>query len=156
MRWKASQWSRPIMLQSATFLGAWGISFSLVLLNAGIASYGVRIVDYARTKAKTLCPEFYLALLVFVSLTFLQTRHIKGQEREPLFRAAAGAGGGSRWWGSASVACARSDAICTASPSSAEISFPFDPHVPWRSSPSACLPHLLRRAFWRGDDRHRC
>lgn len=85
----ASQWSRPIMLQSATFLGAWGISFSLVLLNAGIASYGVRIVDYARTKAKTFCPEFYLALLVFVSLTFLQTRHIKGQEREPLFRAAA-------------------------------------------------------------------
>ncbi len=85
----ASQWSRPIMLQSATFLGAWGISFGLVLLNAGLAAYSVRIVDYARTRTKTFCPEFYLALLVFVSLTFLQTRHISGQEREPLFRAAA-------------------------------------------------------------------
>ncbi len=85
----ASQWSRPIMLQSATFLGAWGVSFLLILLNAGIAAYTIRIVNFAKTRSKTFCPEFYLALLVFVSLTFLQTRHISGQDREPLFRAAA-------------------------------------------------------------------
>ncbi len=84
----ASQWSRPVMLQSATFLGAWGVSFALVLLNAGIASYSVRIVEYARTRRRAFCPEFYLALIVFVSLTFLQTRNISGQDREPLFRAA--------------------------------------------------------------------
>lgn len=85
----ASQWSRPIMLQSATFWGAWGISFGLVLLNAGVAAYLIRIVSYSRNRSKTFCPEFYLALLVFVSMTFLQTRHISGQDREPLFRAAA-------------------------------------------------------------------
>lgn len=85
----ASQWSRPIMLQSAAFLGAWGVSFSLVLLNAGVAAYSIRIVEYSRSRSKKVCPEFYLALLVFVSLTFLQTRHISGQDREPLFRAAA-------------------------------------------------------------------
>ncbi len=85
----ASQWSRPIMLQSATFWGAWGISFGLVLLNAGVAAYMLRIVRYSRTRTKTFCPEFYLALIVFVSMTFLQTRHISGQDREPLFRAAA-------------------------------------------------------------------
>ena len=84
----ASQWSRPVMLQSAAFLGAWGVSFGLAFLNAGVASYAVRIVEYARTRQKTLCPEFYLALIVFVSLTFLQTRNISGQDREPLFRAA--------------------------------------------------------------------
>ena len=85
----ASQWSRPIMLQSAVFWGAWGISFGLALLNAGVAAYMLRIVRYSRTHTKTFCPEFYLALIVFVSMTFLQTRHISGQDREPLFRAAA-------------------------------------------------------------------
>jgi len=85
----ASQWSRPIMLQSAAFWGAWGISFGLALLNAGLAGYLVRIVGYARTRTRTFCPEFYLSLIVFVSMTFLQTRHISGQDREPLFRAAA-------------------------------------------------------------------
>ena len=38
-------------------------------------------------QSKDLCPES-ISLLVFVSLTFLQTRHIKGQGRNP-FRAAA-------------------------------------------------------------------
>ena len=77
------------MLQSAVFWGAWGISFGLALLNAGVAAYMLRIVRHSRTRTKTFCPEFYLALIVFVSMTFLQTRHISGQDREPLFRAAA-------------------------------------------------------------------
>lgn len=83
-----SQWDRPIMLQSASIVGSWGVSFVLVVLNAGIASYSVRIYEFAKSKKKTFCPEFYFSLILFVSATFLLTKLATGQMREPLLKAA--------------------------------------------------------------------
>jgi len=62
----ASQWSQPIVLQGAALTGAWGISFALVFLNAGVAAYMIKIVDYARFRKKTFCLEFYVSLSFIV------------------------------------------------------------------------------------------
>jgi len=83
----ASQWDRPFMLQSAAFLGSWGVSFALALLNAGLAAYLVRLAGYARSRRKGVCLEFYLSLAVLVGLTFLLARLAAGQQREPLLKA---------------------------------------------------------------------
>ncbi len=85
----ASQWDQPIMLQGASVFGAWGLSFALVFLNAGIAGYFVRIVRYAKDRqSKAICPEFYVALVFFVWTTFVMGKELTGQQREPLFKAA--------------------------------------------------------------------
>lgn len=84
----ASQVNEPIMLQSASIFGSWVVSFSLVLLNFGIGSYLLRLVAYARTKKRGICPEFYFALSFMVAITFMLLRLSSGQEREKAFRAA--------------------------------------------------------------------
>lgn len=83
----ASQWEQPIMLQSASLFGAWGISFSLVILNVGVAGYLARIVAYARHRKKAICPEFYLALGFVVLTSFMLLRLTSGQEREVSLKA---------------------------------------------------------------------
>ncbi len=85
----ASQWEHPIMLQSAAYFGSWGLSFSLIFLNAGIAGYLVRIVRYAKDRSsKAVCPEFYVSLICFAWMTFVMGKEIAGQDREDLFNAA--------------------------------------------------------------------
>lgn len=84
----ASQVSEPIMLQSASIFGSWVVSFGLVMFNFGIAAYLLRLVQYARTKKRGICPEFYLALSFIVAISFLLLRLSSGQEREKAFRAA--------------------------------------------------------------------
>ncbi len=84
----ASQVNEPIVLQSASIFGSWVVSFSLVLLNFGIGAYLLRLVEYARTKKRGVCPEFYLALSFMVAITFMLLRLSSGQQREPAFRAA--------------------------------------------------------------------
>lgn len=84
----ASQVNEPIMLQSASIFGSWVVSFALVLLNFGIAAYLIRLVEYARTKKRGICPEFYLALSFIVAISFLLLRLSSGQQREKAFRAA--------------------------------------------------------------------
>lgn len=84
----ASQVNEPIMLQSASVFGSWAVSFALVLLNIGIAAYLLRLVRYARTRKRGICPEFYLALSFVVGISFLLLRLSSGQEREAAFRAA--------------------------------------------------------------------
>ena len=83
----ASQWNQPIMLQSANVFGSWAISFALVILNVGVARYLLRLVDYARTKRRSICPEFYVALSILVALTFMQLRRTSDQQREPALKA---------------------------------------------------------------------
>ncbi|RME67032.1 MAG: apolipoprotein N-acyltransferase, partial [Verrucomicrobia bacterium] len=83
----ASQWQRPIMLQSAAFGGAWAVSFSLVLFNIGLAAYLERLVAYVRRRASRWCPEFYLGLAVLFAGSFGLYRETINQQREPLFRA---------------------------------------------------------------------
>ncbi len=84
----ASQVGDPIMLQSASIFGSWVVSFALVLLNFGIAAYLMRLVEYARTRTRGVCPEFYLALSFMVAITFMLLRLSSGQQREPAFKAA--------------------------------------------------------------------
>ncbi|MDQ8187280.1 apolipoprotein N-acyltransferase [Pelagicoccus sp. SDUM812002] len=84
----ASQVNEPIMLQSASIFGSWVVSFALVLLNFGIAAYLIRLVEYARTKKRGVCPEFYLALSFTVAISFMLLRLSSGQQREKAFRAA--------------------------------------------------------------------
>ncbi len=82
-----SQWDQPIMLQSAAFCGAWSISLLIVMLNFGVAGYLARLVEYAATKKREICPEFYVALSFMVAMTFMQLRQTAGQRREPALRA---------------------------------------------------------------------
>jgi len=79
----ASQWSQPIVLQGAPLTGAWGISFALVFLNVGVTGYLIKIAQFARSRKKTFCIEFYVSLSFFVYLTFMQAKEVGGQEREP-------------------------------------------------------------------------
>jgi apolipoprotein N-acyltransferase len=83
----ASQWERPILLQSAAFTGAWGISFILIFFNLGLALYLVRLVDFVRKRGSRFCPEFYLALIFLFLGSFGLFRTTAGQKREPLMRA---------------------------------------------------------------------
>ncbi|MBC2604856.1 apolipoprotein N-acyltransferase [Pelagicoccus albus] len=84
----ASQATEPIMLQSASIFGSWVVSFAIVLLNFGVAAYLLRLVQYARTRKRGICPEFYVALSFIVAISFLLLRLSSGQQREAAFRAA--------------------------------------------------------------------
>ncbi|MDQ8199478.1 apolipoprotein N-acyltransferase [Pelagicoccus enzymogenes] len=84
----ASQVDEPIVLQSASIFGSWIVSFALVLLNFGIAAYLIRLVGYARTRKRGVCPEFYLALSFIVAISFMLLRLSSGQQREHAFQAA--------------------------------------------------------------------
>ncbi|EDY81417.1 apolipoprotein N-acyltransferase [Verrucomicrobiia bacterium DG1235] len=83
----ASQVTEPIMLQSASIFGSWVVSFALALFNFGIAAYLLRLVEYARTKKRGICPEFYLSLSFMVAISFLVLRLSSGQQREAAFKA---------------------------------------------------------------------
>lgn len=83
----ASQWDQPIMLQSAAVFGSWALCFALVAVNLGVAGYLAKLAGNAATRRRELCPEFYLALIVLVGLTFLQFRQTSAQQREPAFKA---------------------------------------------------------------------
>ena len=83
----ASQWERPILLQSAAFTGSWGISFILIFFNLALALYLVRLVGFARRRNGRFCAEFYLALVFLFLGSFGLYRTATGQKREPLMRA---------------------------------------------------------------------
>ncbi|MEX0325512.1 MAG: apolipoprotein N-acyltransferase, partial [Puniceicoccaceae bacterium] len=63
----ASQWQRPLLLQIASLTGGAGISFVLVMFNAGLAFY-LHTLWFKRKESwmKRLSMEFYLALVVFL------------------------------------------------------------------------------------------
>ncbi|MEZ5276653.1 MAG: apolipoprotein N-acyltransferase [Opitutaceae bacterium] len=83
----ASQWERPILLQSAAWAGAWSVSFILIFFNLALAAYLVRLVNFVRRRESRFCPEFYLALAFVFAGSFGLYRAAVGQEREPLMRA---------------------------------------------------------------------
>lgn len=68
----ASQWERSSILQVASFTGAGGISFALMLMNIGFAAYGHRLLfEKNLTGIKKRSQEFFLAvfgLLVCLSI----------------------------------------------------------------------------------------
>lgn len=77
-----SQWKRPVMLELAAWTGGYGISFVIILLNLGLASFFVR-------KKRSHCVELYLPIVILVGLIiyFAKNLHNRG-EQEKVFTAA--------------------------------------------------------------------
>jgi apolipoprotein N-acyltransferase len=84
----ASQWQRPLVLQSASFAGAWAVSFVLVLFGLGIAAYAHRIFFEGATGLRKRSPEFMVALLLLVFTSFPFLGEMLGAQRTRLARVA--------------------------------------------------------------------
>jgi len=66
----ASQWQRPLILQSASYAGAWSVSFILVFFNLATAAYANRIFFEGVTGLRKRSPEFSIALLLLMAGAF--------------------------------------------------------------------------------------
>ena len=84
----ASQWQRPLILQSASVAGAWSVSFVLVCFNLGTAAYAHRIFFEGATGLRKRSPEFMVALLLLMASSFPFLADIMGPPRAPLARVA--------------------------------------------------------------------
>lgn len=82
----ASQWERSILLQLASYTGAYGISFVLIFFNLGFAAYGFRLIREKHTGLKRRSAEFMAALLVLMFSTFPLLPEVFSQHREPWLR----------------------------------------------------------------------
>ncbi len=65
-----TQWERPVLLQTSQWFGAWIVSFFLIFFNLCLGSY-VHHLLIRRRQSKSgmfgsFCPDFYLAILLFV------------------------------------------------------------------------------------------
>jgi apolipoprotein N-acyltransferase len=75
-----TQWERPAILQTVPILGAWGVSFFLIVFNLCLASYLHHLLVRRREKEgfslSSFCPDFYFGLLVFILmvLPFFENR----------------------------------------------------------------------------------
>jgi apolipoprotein N-acyltransferase len=77
----ASQWERASILQIASFTGAYGISFVLVMMNLGFAAYAHRLFREGATGFNKRSQEFFLALfllLACVSIHFQEAFNRRG------------------------------------------------------------------------------
>jgi apolipoprotein N-acyltransferase len=84
----ASQWQRPLLLQSASYAGAWSVSWLLVLFNLGAAAYAHRIFFEGATGLRKRSPEFMVALLLLVSCSFPFLTELMSPQRVRLARVA--------------------------------------------------------------------
>ena len=78
----ATQWQRPIMLTLCPYVGAYGVSFLLILLNLGVTAYLVRLTT-ARydERRRWFTPELAVALVALLAGTFGLARDFLGQRR---------------------------------------------------------------------------
>ncbi len=85
----ASQWQRPVMLQTASLTGAYGVSFMLMMVGMILAFYLRHLFQGKKKGWSRFCPEFLLGMTVWLGLTFggLQFHSPRG-ERTELFKAA--------------------------------------------------------------------
>lgn len=86
----ASQWQRASILQVASFTGAYGVSFVLVMMNLGFAAYTHRLFREGATGLNKRSQEFFLALfllMVCVAIHF-QEAFNRGGYVTPLARVA--------------------------------------------------------------------
>jgi apolipoprotein N-acyltransferase len=84
----ASQWQRPLVLQSASYAGAWAVSYILILFNLAGAAYAHRIFYEGATGLRKRSPEFMLALMVLVFTSFPFLAEMMGPARHKLARIA--------------------------------------------------------------------
>lgn len=64
----ASQWERPSILQIAAYVGAYGVSFVLVAVNIGFASYAHRLFrEKDKTGLRKRSQEFFLAVFLLLA-----------------------------------------------------------------------------------------
>jgi apolipoprotein N-acyltransferase len=84
----ASQWQRPLILQSASVAGAWAVSFTLIYFNLGVAAYAHRIFFEGATGLRKRSPEFMVALLLLMFSSFPFLSDIVNAERTKLARVA--------------------------------------------------------------------
>lgn len=84
----ASQWQRPLVLQSASYGGAWTVTFVLVAFNCGVAAYAHRIFFEGATGLRKRSPEFMAALMLLVFSSFPFLAEMMGQQRHKLARIA--------------------------------------------------------------------
>jgi apolipoprotein N-acyltransferase len=84
----ASQWQRPLILQSASYAGAWSVSFLLVYFNLAVGAYAHRIFFEGVTGLRKRSPEFSIALLLLMAGSFPFLGDFLNQQRRPLVRAA--------------------------------------------------------------------
>lgn len=84
----ASQWERPLLLQSASLAGAWSVSFLLILFNLGAAAYAHRIFFEGATGLRKRSPEFMVALLMLVFSSFPFLTEMMNPQRVRLARVA--------------------------------------------------------------------
>ncbi len=82
----SSQWERSILLQIASFTGAYGISFVLIFFNLGFAAYGFRLIREKHRGLKRRSAEFMAALMVLMFTTFPLLPEVFNQDREPWLR----------------------------------------------------------------------
>jgi apolipoprotein N-acyltransferase len=84
----ASQWQRPLVLQSASLAGAWSVSFLLVFFGLGTAAYARRIFSEGATGLRKRSPEFGIALLLLIGFSFPFVADMTSAQRLPLARVA--------------------------------------------------------------------
>jgi apolipoprotein N-acyltransferase len=84
----ASQWQRPLVLQSASVAGAWGVSFLLVFFSLGVAAYAHRIFFEGAKGLRKRSPEFMMALLLLVFSSFPFLGELMNAQRVKLVRVA--------------------------------------------------------------------
>jgi len=80
----ASQWQRPLVLQSAAYAGAWSVSFILIYFNLAGGAYAHRIFFEGHTGLRKRSPEFMVALMLLVGGSFPFLAETMGAQRQKL------------------------------------------------------------------------
>jgi len=84
----ASQWHRPLILQSAAYAGSWSVSFILTYFNLAAAAYAHRIFFEGARGLRKRSPEFSVALVVLMAGAFPFLSDFLNQKRAKLTRVA--------------------------------------------------------------------
>lgn len=84
----ASQWQRTILLQIASYAGAYSVSFVLVVFNLGFAAYAHRLIRGKLRGLKRRSAEFMAALLLLLFSTVMLISEVFGQQRSAVARVA--------------------------------------------------------------------